>query len=213
MTAPATTQQTTIVQNAIKYATAQVGKPYIWGGTGPKGYDCSGLLYMAYRAAGYPNITRTTHTQIAQGVALDPRMPVNERPPGVLIFPDAGHVYMALGGGQIVEAATFGVPVHVRNDYTTRAYAIRQLVPVNAVATGGGDFTMTPATMVTSGLADGAVGAVTGITADSVSHIIDVTGNWTAYLGLVILGVVIGAAGLFWISERPASFLRRALPV
>jgi cell wall-associated NlpC family hydrolase len=211
MTAPAATQQQTIVAKAIAYATAQVGKPYIWGGTGPKGYDCSGLLYMAYRNAGYANITRTTHTQIAQGVALDPRMPVKERPPGALIFPHAGHVYMALGGGQIVEAATFGVPIHVRDDYTRTAYAIRQIVPVNAVATGVGDFAMNPAVAATGALADGAVGVVTGITADSVSHIIDVTLNWTTYIGLVILGAVVAGVGLFWIAEQPARFVRRAL--
>ena len=51
------------VRAAIAYAAAQLGKPYIWGGTGPAGYDCSGLVMMAYRAAGIV-IPRTTFQQV-----------------------------------------------------------------------------------------------------------------------------------------------------
>ena len=36
----------------LAYAEAQIGKPYLWGATGPDAYDCSGLAMMAYRAAG-----------------------------------------------------------------------------------------------------------------------------------------------------------------
>ncbi|MGO4343846.1 C40 family peptidase, partial [Pedococcus sp. 2YAF34] len=41
-----------VVQTAINYAKAQLGKPYIFGGEGPGGYDCSGLTMKAYAYAG-----------------------------------------------------------------------------------------------------------------------------------------------------------------
>ena len=52
----------TIVATAVSYAEEQLGKPYLWGGTGPAAYDCSGLVMMAYRAAGV-NIPRTSQDQ------------------------------------------------------------------------------------------------------------------------------------------------------
>ena len=46
----------------MNYAEAQLGKPYLWGATGPDAFDCSGLVMMAYRAAGV-NIPRTSEAQ------------------------------------------------------------------------------------------------------------------------------------------------------
>ncbi len=51
---------------AIAYAEAQLGKPYLWGGTGPDAFDCSGLVMMAYRQAGVI-IPRTSQEQWAWG--------------------------------------------------------------------------------------------------------------------------------------------------
>jgi cell wall-associated NlpC family hydrolase len=51
--------------DAIAYARAQLGKPYIYGGAGPRGYDCSGLTMMAYKAAGV-SIPRTADVQYWQ---------------------------------------------------------------------------------------------------------------------------------------------------
>ena len=50
------------VATAIAFARSQIGKPYLWGGTGPDAFDCSGLMMMAYRAAGV-NIPRTSEDQ------------------------------------------------------------------------------------------------------------------------------------------------------
>ncbi len=50
----------TVAATAIAFAKAQLGKPYLWGAAGPDAYDCSGLVYAAYAAAGV-RIARTTY--------------------------------------------------------------------------------------------------------------------------------------------------------
>jgi cell wall-associated NlpC family hydrolase len=101
---------------AMAFALAQVGKPYQWGAAGPGAYDCSGLVYAAYAAAGI-SIGRTTFQWRQDG----PRVPLTELRPGDLIFypgsdgtrQDPGHVVMYLGGGQVVQAPQTGEDVQV----------------------------------------------------------------------------------------------------
>lgn len=50
----------------VAYAKARLGDPYVWGGTGPSGYDCSGLAMEAYASAGI-SIPRTSQEQWAAG--------------------------------------------------------------------------------------------------------------------------------------------------
>jgi cell wall-associated NlpC family hydrolase len=86
---------------AIKFATEQIGKPYVWGAEGPSSYDCSGLTSQAWIAAGR-NIPRTSQEQWR----LLPRVAVKDMRPGDLIiyFHDASHVAMYVGDGMIVQA-------------------------------------------------------------------------------------------------------------
>ncbi|GAA1937383.1 C40 family peptidase [Kitasatospora viridis] len=95
---------------AVTYAMAQIGKPYLWGGTGPDSYDCSGLTSKAWEAAGVP-IPRTSQDQWA----VLPRVPLDALRPGdlVIYFPDATHVGMYLGGGLMVNAPHTGAVVKV----------------------------------------------------------------------------------------------------
>jgi cell wall-associated NlpC family hydrolase len=72
-----------IASTVIAYARAQLGKPYIYGGIGPRGFDCSGLTMMAYRAAGI-TIPRTSDAQYWWG----PRIPDGHEVPGDLVFFD-----------------------------------------------------------------------------------------------------------------------------
>jgi cell wall-associated NlpC family hydrolase len=101
---------------AIGFAEAQLGKPYQWGATGPDAYDCSGLVMMAYRAAGV-YIPRTSQQQWSWG----PRVPAGQVEPGDLVFfagadgtPAApGHVGIVIGHDEMIEAYATGFPIRV----------------------------------------------------------------------------------------------------
>lgn len=72
---------------AFHWAKVQAGKPYIYGGTGPNGFDCSGLVYAAYRSAGF-TLPRTT-----QGMLSSSKLGRTGQPrPGELAFFGTGHV-------------------------------------------------------------------------------------------------------------------------
>ncbi|MFP3991616.1 NlpC/P60 family protein [Streptomyces sp. E11-3] len=88
-------------KKAIRYATAQIGKPYEWGAEGPGSYDCSGLTSQAWAAAGR-GIPRTSQEQWKRL----PRVDVKDMRPGDLIiyWKDASHVGMYLGDGAMVHA-------------------------------------------------------------------------------------------------------------
>lgn len=104
----------------INYARAQIGKPYVWGGVGPYGYDCSGLIYKAYESVGI-KIPRATSGQIGGGRKVSK----NDIQPGDLIFPYPGHVFLAIGGGRAIEAPRTGLKVREIKIYGNY-YAIRR---------------------------------------------------------------------------------------
>jgi cell wall-associated NlpC family hydrolase len=99
-------------RTAVEWALKQVGKPYVWGGTGPGGFDCSGLVMRAWEEAGV-TIPRVTTDQYRAGapVALD------DLQPGDLLFYDTSqyapgpaptHVTMYIGEGRMVNAPSTG---------------------------------------------------------------------------------------------------------
>lgn len=105
--------------NIVSIAYKYLGVPYVWGGTTPSGFDCSGFVQYVYREAGI-SLSRTTYTQIAEGYA------VSSLEPGDLVFfgsySDPYHVGIYVGNGQYVHAPTTGDVVKVasldyRNDY------------------------------------------------------------------------------------------------
>lgn len=96
---------------ALRFAYAQVGKPYIYGGTGPRGFDCSGLTQAAWAAAGV-SLPRTTWQQWSWGASR--KVSLDALQPGDLIFSEGlGHVSMYAGNGQIVHAPQTGDVVKV----------------------------------------------------------------------------------------------------
>ncbi|RLP11995.1 C40 family peptidase [Propionibacterium australiense] len=89
------------VQTAIDFAYSKLGGPYVWGGTGPVGYDCSGLMQAAYAAAGI-SIPRVTWDQVNAGT---PVYSTDDLRPGDLVFYyDNGHVGMYIGDGLVLNA-------------------------------------------------------------------------------------------------------------
>jgi cell wall-associated NlpC family hydrolase len=106
-----------VVVTAIRYAVERLGKPYIWGGTGPVGYDCSGLVMMAYQAAGI-SLPRTTFQQVYAGI---PVYSDSQLEPGDLLFTagsdgtaaSPGHVGMYIGSGLVIQAPETGEDVEI----------------------------------------------------------------------------------------------------
>jgi cell wall-associated NlpC family hydrolase len=112
----AATPATRTATNAIAFADAQIGKPYCWGGQGSSCFDCSGLVFAAYAAAGL-HIARTTYQWQQDG----PQVPLSQIQPGDLLFSagsdgtpvNPGHVVMYLGGGQVIQAPETGEDVQI----------------------------------------------------------------------------------------------------
>lgn len=95
---------------AVAFARQAVGKPYVWGATGPSGYDCSGLTQAAWKAAGV-SLPRTTYAQIESGK----RVSRSQLAPGDLVFfyGSVSHVGIYVGGGRMIHAPRPGTAVRV----------------------------------------------------------------------------------------------------
>jgi cell wall-associated NlpC family hydrolase len=128
-------EQRCVAAAAILYAVAQLGKPYVWGGTGPVGYDCSGLIMMAYRAAGV-SLPRTTFQQVYAGTAV---YSFSDLMPGDLLFTpgsdgtaeDPGHVGMYVGQGLIIQAPQTGEDIEItpfKGYWQQNVVAVRRVV-------------------------------------------------------------------------------------
>ena len=95
---------------AISAALAQVGAPYVWGSSGPDGFDCSGLTAFAYAAAGV-SLPHSSRSQSQMGREVSR----SELQPGdiVYFYSPVSHVGLYIGNGMMVHARTFGQPVAV----------------------------------------------------------------------------------------------------
>jgi peptidoglycan DL-endopeptidase CwlO len=93
---------------AVRAALSRLGRPYVWGATGPDTFDCSGLTQWSYARAGV-HLDRTTYQQIYDGIPIA-RSQVR---PGDLVFPSAGHVQLAIGNNLVVEAPHSGATVQI----------------------------------------------------------------------------------------------------
>lgn len=101
---------------ALAFARAQLGKPYRYGATGPKAYDCSGLTGAAWKAAGV-TLPRTSQQQFAVGQ----KVAKADLQPGDLVFfygKQPAHVALYVGDGQIIHAPRPGKTV----EYSKLAY-------------------------------------------------------------------------------------------
>ena len=98
---------------AVAFAKSKIGLPYIWGGEGPEGYDCSGLTMMAWREGG-KQLNHFAADQYAQSTPIG----YGQLRPGDLVFwtdtgraADIHHVGLYIGDDQMIEAPRVGMPV------------------------------------------------------------------------------------------------------
>jgi cell wall-associated NlpC family hydrolase len=95
---------------AVAFVLRQRGKPYRWGAEGPGAFDCSGLTWSAWRAAGV-TIPRTAAGQLSGLARVRGRL----QPGDLVIYPSRGpsgrHVAMVVGRDRMVEALGRGIPV------------------------------------------------------------------------------------------------------
>jgi len=92
--------------DVVSLVRAQLGKPYVWGATGPNSFDCSGLVYYIYHTKKGMNIPRTS---TAQGMASTP-VSWSDIQPGDIVW-RTGHIGIYVGGGKVIHAPRAGKPV------------------------------------------------------------------------------------------------------
>lgn len=94
----------------VAFALNQVGDAYVWGASGPHAWDCSGLVAGAYQRIGIRLPHQSDRMRHHRRVRLIPRSALR---PGDLVWPNAGHVALYIGGGRIVHAANPGQGVRI----------------------------------------------------------------------------------------------------
>ncbi|MGH9265078.1 MAG: NlpC/P60 family protein, partial [Acidimicrobiales bacterium] len=100
---------------AVAEARKQLGKPYVYGGSGPDSFDCSGLTAWAWKAAGV-RLSHSAYTQYFETT----RVPINAVQPGDLLFfgkngvESIHHNAIYIGDGNMIEASQTGTPIRIR---------------------------------------------------------------------------------------------------
>ncbi|MFD9465182.1 NlpC/P60 family protein [Streptomyces sp. NPDC060027] len=110
---------------ALTFVRTQIGKPYVWGATGPDSYDCSGLTQAAWKAAGV-SLPRVTYDQVKAGTTVS----LADAQPGDLVFfyDDISHVGLYIGNGMMIHAPKPGAYVREESIYYDGTSAIHSVV-------------------------------------------------------------------------------------
>jgi cell wall-associated NlpC family hydrolase len=103
----------------LEIAARYVGTPYVYGGSSPSGFDCSGFTQYVYAQLGI-SIPRTSEGQKAAGTVI----PRSEAKPGDLVwFP--GHIGIYAGGNQMIDSPRTGKTIQVREIYRSDPVFVR----------------------------------------------------------------------------------------
>ncbi|MCX4903520.1 C40 family peptidase [Streptomyces sp. NBC_00878] len=110
---------------AVDFARAQIGKPCVWGATGPGAYDCSSLTQSAWKAAGVA-LPRTVHDQATAGMAV----PLTDLRLGdlVLFHGHVGHIGIYSGNGMMIHAPSPGASIREESILWAGEAAIHSVV-------------------------------------------------------------------------------------
>lgn len=135
-----------VVPSLLNRARAYVGVPYRFGGSSPRGFDCSGFVRYVFNGFGI-ELNRSSRSQATQGEKVQP----GEVQPGDLLFfryggKRIGHVGIYLGGGEFIHAGSRGDPRTrgVRIARLDSSFYAKRLAAVRRLLTGGGSATGTP---------------------------------------------------------------------
>lgn len=108
---------------AVQAALTRLGDPYVWGGSGPGAFDCSGLVMWSFQQAGV-FLPHSSQALAAGGTPVS----MDQMQPGDVItyYGDASHVGLYVGDGMMVHASTYGVPVAVVPVNNAPIYNVRR---------------------------------------------------------------------------------------
>jgi cell wall-associated NlpC family hydrolase len=108
---------------AVQAALTRIGSPYVWAGSGPNAFDCSGLVQWAFQQAGV-FLPHSSYALAAGGQSV----PIDQMQPGDVVaqYSDASHVGIYIGDGLMVHASTYGIPVRVESVHSAPIYNVRR---------------------------------------------------------------------------------------
>jgi cell wall-associated NlpC family hydrolase len=108
---------------AVQAALTRIGDPYVWGGSGPNQFDCSGLVMWAFQQAGI-FLPHSSQALAAGGQPIS----MDQMQPGDVVnyYSDASHSAIYIGDGMMVHASTFGRPVMISPVNNAPIYNVRR---------------------------------------------------------------------------------------
>lgn len=122
-----------VTDQVVEIALESIGTPYVWGGNGSNGFDCSGLIQFAYGQVGIL-LPRISTAQIGSGSPVEPD-PHLLRAGDVLGFSESGtrrtdHVGLYIGGGEFIHSSSSGVRISALSNpyWRGRLVAARRIV-------------------------------------------------------------------------------------
>ncbi len=113
-----------LASQIIAYSKNFLGVPYVWGGTTPAGFDCSGFVQYVFRHFGI-YLPRTTYSQIAMGRSVSR---ANLAPGDLVFFRSAGHVGIYVGNNQYIHAPQTGRTISIDSMANRTLYAARRII-------------------------------------------------------------------------------------
>lgn len=131
---------TAAAARAVSFARSQLGKPYVFGGTGPNSWDCSGLTQAAWRSAGV-SLPRVAADQYRAAPVINSAL---ARPGDLVVYKGGSHIAIYIGNGQIIEAPSPGKRVQIAS-FRTGWYASNFTAVVRPGGLGSGLLPIGPA--------------------------------------------------------------------